>query len=200
MIVGLTGSIATGKSTVANLFKELGAYVIDFDALAHKIMQPGQKAWQEIIDCCGKEILNPDQAINRKKLGYLVFHDPKKLQRLNQIVHPKVFEEDQRITTEILRKAPQALIIKDVPLLIETGAQNLVEKIIVVYASPEVQLKRLLARGLNPDEAQKRINAQAPLDEKLKYADFIVYNNGAIEETRKQVEEIYRSLRVAKPC
>jgi dephospho-CoA kinase len=194
MIAGLTGGIATGKSTVARLFQELGAHVIDFDVLAHEVTRPGLKAWEEIVRFFGVEILNPDQTINRKKLGRLVFDDPEKLARLNRIVHPAVFEEDQKITAEILAGDPRAVIIKEIPLLIETGAGHLVDKIIVVYASPEVQLQRLLARGLNRDEALKRINAQAPLGEKMKWADFVIYNDGNLEETRRQVEEVYQQL------
>ncbi|MGB9802763.1 dephospho-CoA kinase [Desulfofundulus sp.] len=194
MIAGLTGSIATGKSTVAKLFQELGAYVIDFDVLAHETMRPGLKAWREIVEFFGTEILNPDQTINRKKLGSLVFEDPEKLARLNQIVHPAVFEEDRKITAQILARDPGALIIKEIPLLIEAGAGHLVEKIIVVHASPGVQLQRLLDRGLNRDEALKRINAQAPLSEKMKWADFVIYNDGDLEETRKQVEKVYQQL------
>ncbi len=194
MIAGLTGGIATGKSTVARLFQELGAHVIDFDVLAHEVTRPGLKAWEEIVKFFGVEILNPDQTINRKKLGRLVFDDPEKLARLNQIVHPAVFEEDQKITAQILAWDPRAVIIKEIPLLIEAGAGHLVEKIIVVYASPEVQLQRLLARGLDRDEALKRINAQAPLSEKMKWADFVIYNDGNLEETRRQVEEVYQQL------
>ncbi|MDQ0286256.1 dephospho-CoA kinase [Desulfofundulus luciae] len=194
MIAGLTGGIATGKSTVARLFQELGAHVIDFDVLAHKVMRPGLKAWEEIVRFFGVEILNPDQTINRKKLGRLVFDDPEKLARLNRIVHPAVFKEDQKITAEILAGNPGAVIIKEIPLLIEVGAGHLVDKIIVVYASPEVQLQRLLARGLDRDEALKRINAQAPLGEKMKWADFVIYNDGNLEETRRQVEEVYQQL------
>lgn len=194
MIAGLTGGIATGKSTVARLFQELGAHVIDFDVLAHEVTRPGLKAWEEIVRFFGVEVLNPDQTINRKKLGRLVFDDPEKLVRLNQIVHPAVFKEDQKITAEILAGDPGAVIIKEIPLLIEAGAVHLVEKIIVVYASPEVQLQRLLARGLDRDEALKRINAQAPLGEKMKWADFVIYNDGNLEETRRQVEEVYQQL------
>ncbi|WP_051618120.1 dephospho-CoA kinase [Desulfofundulus thermocisternus] len=194
MIAGLTGGIATGKSTVAGLFRDLGVRIIDFDALAHRVMSPGLKAWEEIVKFFGTGILNPDRTINRKELGRLVFDDPEKLARLNSIVHPAVFEEDRKITAEILARDPDAVIIKEIPLLVEAGAGHLVDKIIVVYASPEVQLQRLLARGLDRDEALKRINAQAPLSEKMKWADFVIYNDGCLEETRKQVEEVYRQL------
>ncbi|MEW6424009.1 MAG: dephospho-CoA kinase [Bacillota bacterium] len=195
MIVGLTGGIAAGKSTVSQMFKELGAYLIDFDELAREVVKPRQRAWQKIVEYYGKDILNPDLTLDRQKLGALVFHDAEKLKKLNEIVHPEVFREDQRITDEILRKDPAALVIKDIPLLTEAGAQKLVEKIIVVYASPQTQLQRMIGRGYNEAEARARINAQAPLEEKLKCADFIIYNDGPLEETRKQVAEIYQKLR-----
>lgn len=195
MIVGLTGGIAAGKSTVSQMFKDLGAYLIDFDELAREVVKPGKRAWQKIVEYFGNDILNEDLTLNRQKLGELVFHDPKKLRKLNEIVHPEVFREDQRITDEILSKNPRALIIKDIPLLTEAGAQKLVEKIIVVYASSQTQLERMIERGFNEEEARARIDAQAPLEEKLKYADFIIYNDGPLEDTRKQVAEIYLKLR-----
>lgn len=194
MIVGLTGGIATGKSTVAQMFGELGAYVIDFDALARQVVEPGEPAWREIVDHFGQEILNPDQTINRQKLGRLVFDDPEKLKKLNQIVHPRVFEEDQKITQKIKQKDPRAVIIKEVPLLLETGAARMVDKVVVVYASPEEQIKRLSARGLSREEAVKRIKAQAPLDQKVQMADYVIYNSGSINETRHQVKKIYEEL------
>lgn len=195
MIVGLTGGIAAGKSTVSKMFKDLGAYLIDFDELAREVVKPGKRAWQKIVEYFGNDILNEDLTLNRQKLGELVFHDPKKLRKLNEIVHPEVFREDQKITDEILSKNPRALIIKDIPLLTEAGAQKLVEKIIVVYASSQTQLERMIERGFNEEEARARIDAQAPLEEKLKYADFIIYNDGPLEDTRKQVAEIYLKLR-----
>ncbi|WP_027717383.1 dephospho-CoA kinase [Desulfovirgula thermocuniculi] len=194
MIVGLTGGIATGKSTVARMFGELGAHVIDFDALARQAVEPGKPAWQEIVDCFGAGILNPDRTINRQKLGRLVFDDPEKLQKLNQIVHPRVFAMDRQVTEEIRQKDPRAIIVKEIPLLLEAGAARGVDKVVVVYASPEEQLKRLLSRGLTSEEALKRMRAQAPLDQKVRLADYVIYNEGSMEETRRQVEEVYAEL------
>lgn len=194
MIIGLTGSIATGKSTVSDMFRKLGVYIIDFDVLAHEVIEPGRPAWREIIRHFSQDVLNPDQTVDRKKLGQVVFNHPDRLAQLNQIVHPAVFEADQEKTREIMKREPQALIIKDVPLLTETSVRELVEKIIVVYASPEVQIQRMFERGFNLEEAQKRINAQDPLGEKLKFADYVIYNDGPVEETERQVKEIYGSL------
>ncbi len=195
MIVGLTGGIATGKSTVSKMFKELGAHVVDFDALAREVVKPHRKAWKEIVEYFGKEILNSDLTLNRQKLGELVFNAPEKLKKLNEIIHPEVFQEDKKITEQILSENPRALIIKDIPLLTETGAQKMVEKVIVVYASPQTQLQRMLERGFSQNEARARINAQDPLSEKLKLADFVINNDGPLEETKKQVVEIYQKLR-----
>jgi dephospho-CoA kinase len=195
LVVGLTGGIAAGKSTVAKMFKELGAYVIDYDALSREVVQPGTPAWQKIVTCFGEEILKKDSTLDREKLGKLVFRDPEKLRALNGIIHPEVFREGEKQAAEIFRKDPAALIIKDIPLLVETGAQKLVEVVIVVYAHPEVQLQRLKERGLSLEDAKARLNAQASPEERLKYADFIIYNNGSLGETKKQVAQIYSILK-----
>jgi len=195
MIAGLTGGIATGKSTVSSLFKKLGARIIDFDELAHSAIEPDRPAWREIVQHFGTDVLNPDRTINRQKLGRIVFDDPGQLARLNRIVHPRVFEADREITRRILENDPRAVIIKDVPLLTETAARELVEKIIVVYAGPETQMQRLRGRGFSREEAQKRIAAQAPLEEKLQFADYVIYNDGPLAETERQVKEIYTRLR-----
>lgn len=194
MIVGLTGGIATGKSTVARMFGELGARVIDFDALARKAVEPGKPAWQEIIEHFGAGVLNPDGTINRRELGRLVFDDPQKLKKLNQIVHPRVFALDREETEEIRQQDPRAIIVKEIPLLLEAGAARGVDRVVVVYASPQAQLQRLLSRGLTEEEALKRIKAQAPLDQKVRLADYVITNEGSLEETRRQVEEVYAKL------
>jgi len=189
--VGLTGGIASGKSTVANFFKELGVYLIDWDVLAQEVVHPYLKAWEGIVKYFGKEVLNEDLTINRQKLGEIVFNDKEKLEKLNQIVHPEVFKEDERRVDKIRRLNSEAVIIKDIPLLIEVGLQRFVDKVVVVYASEEIQIKRLVERGAQLEEAKKRVKAQQPLEEKVKFADFVIYNNGSLEETRKQVERIY---------
>jgi dephospho-CoA kinase len=194
-IVGLTGGIASGKSTVANLFTELGAYLIDWDVLAREVVRPHLKAWEEIVEYFGEEVLNEDSTLNRQKLGEVVFNDEKKRGRLNQMVHPRIFEEDIRKTQEIRNLNPDAVVIKDIPLLIEIQARQFVDKTLVVYASEETQLKRLMERGLSLEEAEERIKAQLPLTEKVKFADFVVYNDGSLEEIKRQIEKIYASLR-----
>ncbi len=195
MIVGLTGSIATGKSTVANFFKELGAYVIDWDVLAREVVHPHRKAWKEIVEYFGEEVLNQDATLDRQKLGEIVFNDEKKRGELNQIVHPEIFKEDVRLTEEIRKLDPNALIIKDIPLLVETTAHKLVDKVVVVCASEENQLKRLAEKGLSQEDAQGRVKAQLPLSEKVKFANFVIYNDGSLQKTRKQVERVYVLLK-----
>jgi len=194
IIVGLTGSVGTGKSTVANFFKELGSYIIDWDALAREVVRPHVKAWGEIVEYFGKDVLNEDLTINRQKLADIVFSDREKVDKLNQISHPEVFKEDERITNEIRSLAPDALIIKDIPLLIEAALPVFVDKIVIVYVSEQTQLKRLEEKGMSRKDAQNRIKSQLPLEEKIKSADFVINNDGSLEETKRQVEEIYSRL------
>jgi len=197
IIAGITGTIGTGKSTVARMFQDMGAYVIDADELARKVVEPGKKAWQDIVGYFGQEVLNENKTINRQKLADIVFNNPEKLQKLNSFVHPEVLKEDQRLTEARKQFDPDGLIVKDIPLLLEANreiAMLLVEKIIVVYASPEIQLKRLTARGVKEADARNRIKAQKPVTEKMKLADFVINNDGTLEETRQQVQKIYSQM------
>ena len=195
IIVGLTGSVGTGKSTVTNFYRELGAYIIDWDELAREVTRPHLRAWKEIVEYFGKDFLNEDLTINRQKLAEIVFSDKEKVAKLNQIVHPEVFKEDERITNEIKSLAPDALIIKDIPLLFELTRPIFVDKVVVVSASEQTQLRRLEEKGMSREDAQSRIKSQLPLEEKIRSADFIINNDGPLEETKKQIEEIYSLLR-----
>jgi dephospho-CoA kinase len=194
IIVGLTGSVGTGKSTATNFFRELGAYIIDWDELARKVTRPHLEAWKETVRYFGKGILNKDLTINRQELAEIVFSDKEKLAKLNQIVHPEVFKEDERITNEIRSLDPDALIIKDIPLLFEVARPIFVDKVVVVSASEQTQLKRLEEKGMSRKDARRRIKSQFPLKEKIKSADFVINNDGPPEETMRQVEEIYSLL------
>jgi dephospho-CoA kinase len=195
IIVGLTGGVGTGKSTVTNFLSELGAYVIDWDELARKVTRPHSQAWKEIVEHFGKSVLNEDLTINRQNLADIVFSDKRKLAKLNRIVHPRVFEEDERITSEIRSHDPDALIIKDIPLFFEVARHIPVDKIVVVSASEHTQLRRLEEKGITLEDALNRIRSQLPLDKKIKSADFVINNDGPPEETKRQVKEIYHSLR-----
>jgi len=189
-IVGLTGSVGTGKSTVTKFFRQLGAYIIDWDELARAVVRPHSKAWKEIVEYFGKDFLNEDLTINRQKLAEVVFSDKEKVTKLNHIVHPEVLKEDERMTSEIKSLDPDALIIKDIPLLFELTRPIFVDRIVVVSASEQTQLKRLEEMGMSREDAQSRIKSQLPLEEKIKSADFVINNDGSLEETKRQVEQI----------
>jgi len=195
IIVGLTGSVGTGKSTVTNFFRKMGAYIIDWDELAREVTRPHLRAWKGIVEYFGKDFLNEDLTINRQKLADIVFSNKEKVEKLNQIVHPEVFKEDERITNELKSLDPNALIIKDIPLFFEVARPIFVDKVVVVSASEQTQLRRLKEKGMSQEDARNRIKSQLPLKEKIKSADFVINNDGPPEETKRQVEEIYSLLR-----
>ena len=194
-IIGITGSIASGKSVVAQLFVDCGAHLIDWDVIGHEVMLPQRKAWQGVVQCFGRDILNDDQTIDRQKLGKMVFDDPEKLQQLNRIVHPEIINEDKRRADEISKKYPDAVIIKEVPLLTAEIKDMFVEKAVVVCVSEESQIKRLIERGFSREDAIKRIQAHVSTEEKLKFADYVIYNDWSLDETKKQVEKIYDQMK-----
>lgn len=194
--VGLTGGIACGKSTVARMFSQKGAYVIDFDKLAHDVQKPFKPAWREVVAYFGQGILDEDQKINRFKLGNLVFANKKKLQRLNRIVHPFVYQEWNRQTDKISREDPRAIVIADVPLLFEGNMQHLFDWTILVLIEPEEQIRRLMRRNkISAEEAQKRLASQLPIKEKIALADVVIDNRGSLLETRLRVDAVWRQLR-----
>jgi len=196
VIVGLTGGIASGKSTVAAMFEKRGAHIIDFDVLARVVVEPDKPAWQDIVDFFGPSILNKDRTIDRARLGGIVFADETKRKTLEGFIHPRISGEYARRIGEINEKDPEAIVLVDVPLLIETGMEGLFEKIIVVYSTPEQQMERLINRdGLAREEAIKRLEAQMPIDEKRKRADYVVNNSGSLEEVEREVDTIFASLR-----
>jgi dephospho-CoA kinase len=194
VVIGVTGGIASGKSTVTRFFIDLGAHLIDWDVLGHAVMLPQKRAWKGVVEYFGRDILNEDQTIDRQKLGAIVFKEPEKLQRLNQIVHPEIFKEDERLVKKIRIETPNAIIIKDVPLLTAEIKQTLVDKAVIVYASEENQIRRLKERGFTEEEAKKRIGAHISINEKMKFADFVIYNDGSMEETKRQVEKVYSQI------
>ncbi len=194
-IIGLTGGIATGKSTVVEILSRKGAYIIDADQLAREVVEPNQSAWREIVSWLGDSVLLPDQKLDRAKIAELVFGDPQKLKTLNAIIHPWVGARILELTKEIEQKEPDAVIVYDIPLLIEAGMQEMVDLILLVYAPRELQLKRLEERdGLNPEEAELRLAAQLAIDEKRKYAHQVIDNSGSLAETEKQVDRFWSNL------
>ena len=195
LLVGLTGGIATGKSLVSEILRGLGAYIIDADKIAREVVEPQKPAWLEIVEFFGKDIINKDRTINRKRLGEIVFNDPLKKRKLEEIVHPRVIEEENRMLKEYLKIKPDGIVIIDAALLIEAGSHKRVDKLIVVYADKETQTKRLMERdGLSRTDAEKKIASQLPLDKKVKMADFVIDNSKGIEETRRQTIDIFNKL------
>ena len=193
--IGLTGGIASGKSTVAKMFQAKGAYLIDLDKLAHLVEEPDQIAWKAIVDYFGPDILNEDRTINRVKLGLIVFPDREKLSKLNSIVHPAVFEEWRERIDEIREKNAAAIIISDIPLLIEAGMRHQVDVVILVHVSPEDQIQRLMDRnGCSREDAERRLSTQMPIDEKISHADFFIDNKGSLEKTEISVNAVWEEL------
>ena len=193
--VGLTGGIASGKSTVAAMLVEEGAFHIDFDILAHEVEKPDMPAWRAIIDTFGPAVQNEDGTINRASLGAIVFADTQKMALLNAIVHPAVFAAWHSHLDEIKREKADAIVLSDVPLLIEAGMKQMVDLVLLVYISPDEQLQRLMARnGYSREEALSRLSAQLPIQDKLPLADLVVNNEGSRDETRKQVATLWREL------
>ena len=198
MLVGLTGGIATGKSTVAKMFKQCGAVVIDADELARDVVTPGKPAWREIVNTFGKTALDPDRTINRRALGAIVFRNHSKLRRLEQIIHPRVEREQARLTRQAARKDPNAVVIYDVPLLFEAGVDKRVDTIIVVTADSETQIARLEKRnGLSRTEAIRRIRSQIRLAEKVRRADYSLDGTMRRGPLAKAVSHIFKQLRLS---
>jgi dephospho-CoA kinase len=194
--VGLTGGIACGKSTVAKMFVNDGAYLIDFDKLAHEVQEPEKPAWKEVVKKFGREILREDGKIDRVKLGNIVFTDKKKLKLLNKIVHPLVFQEWDARLEKISKKDKHAVILSDIPLLFEGKMQHLFDLTLLVLIESEEQIRRLMARNhISREEAQNRLNSQMPIDEKITLADIVIDNKGSIAETEKKVKKVWLELR-----
>jgi len=195
IIIGLTGGVGTGKSTVAEIFKQLGAVVLDADGIAHELMRKGTPVWRAVRSSFGKEILSPSGQIDRKRLGALVFSDPKKLARLCQIVHPAVRRRFHKLTREIGRKKPGAMVVWDIPLLLEAGPVYQVDALVVVSAPFRVVAQRLRDRsGWSSTEVKKRQSFQMPLRKKERLADFVVRNGGSLAATRQQVVHIWNQI------
>ena len=194
--VGLTGGIATGKSTVSRLFVECGARLIDADVLARETVEPGKPTCGEIAKVFGKDMLKADGSVDRERLGAAVFGDPAKRARLEAIIHPYVFAEEERLFHEITAADPHAVVLFDAALLIETGAYKRKDRVIVVTADEQTQLRRLMDRNQLPeDEARKRIRSQMPLAEKVLVADYVIDGTLPVERLRAEVQRIYDDLK-----
>lgn len=196
MIIGLTGSIASGKSTVSNMLKEYGLPIVDADIVARLVVEPGRETLKEIVKTFGEEILTEKGELDRPKLGSIVFNDEEKRKQLNSIIHPAIRQEMLRQRDEHIENGAK-VVIMDIPLLFESKLQHFVDKILVVTVSEEVQLKRLMERNnFSEEEAKARIGSQLPLSLKEQGADAVIYNNGTIEETKRQLENILRDWKI----
>ncbi len=192
---GLTGGIASGKTTVATFLEEMGAYRIDADRIAHATLEPGGAAYDAAIERFGREILDADGRIRRSALAEIVFGDPAARQALNAMTHPRVVEQIERRVLLYAAVGHSPIVIVDAALLVETGYYRSLEKLIVVRCSREAQLRRLLSRGgMSPEEALARIDAQAPLEAKLDVADYVIDTETTLRETRREAERVYASL------
>ncbi|RJQ05590.1 MAG: dephospho-CoA kinase [Bacillota bacterium] len=195
IIIGLTGGIASGKSTVSRVLRELGAPVIDSDLVAKEVVRPGTEAWRELVEAFGDDILLEDRTIDRRKLGDRVFGDPGAVARLNAITHPRIIGEIR----ERLRKFAEAdpkerppAVVVDAPVLIEAGMVDMVDEVWLVVVDQKTQIQRLMARDhFGVEQALNRINAQIPLEKKKKYADVIIDNTGPVRETRARVRRLW---------
>ena len=195
LLLGVTGGIASGKTTVANMLEELGAPIIDFDLIARKVVEPGTPALREIVGYFGRQVLQEDGALNRKAVSDIVFRDFEKRKKLESFTHPRIHEEFEKQVREIAGKNPDVVIQVVIPLLIELNLQYMFHKILVVYIPMEEQVKRLAKRdGITVEEAANILKSQLPIDEKVGYADFVIHNENSPEDTRKQVKELWEKL------
>ncbi|KOO46861.1 dephospho-CoA kinase [Priestia koreensis] len=194
LVIGLTGGIASGKSTVSNMLKEMNIPVIDADVIAREVVEPGEKAYEQIVEAFGEEILAVDKTLNRVKLGSIIFADEQKRTILNGIVHPAV-RQSMLSQKEKLIEANEPLVVLDIPLLFESNLTHLVDKVLLVYVDESVQLDRLMKRNdLSEQEAMNRIASQMKLIEKVSLADAVINNNGSVEETKQQLLSVLAFL------
>jgi dephospho-CoA kinase len=196
LIIGLTGGIACGKSTVAAMLAERGAFVVDADRIAREVVMPGEPALAEVAAVFGQAVIRDDGTLDRRKLGEIVFADPDKRKRLEAILHPAIRERMWARIRQIKADEPGRIVVADIPLLYETGQEDLYDGVIVVYVPRELQIKRLLARNpeLGEAKARERIDAQMDIERKKEKAEWVIDNSGSPESTERQVEALWREL------
>lgn len=194
-IIGLTGGIASGKSTVARKLEEMGAYVIDADKVAHMIIEPYKPAWYDIVEEFGEEVLNADKTVNREKLGGIVFNNPLLLQKLNRITHPRIMEFFKEEIQRLKAEKTDAVVVLEVPLLYETHMDRICDEVWVVWVDRETQIERLCRRdNISVEDAVKRIDAQMPLDEKARRAKVVIDNRHSREETIAKTVKYFNEI------
>ena len=194
VVIGVTGGVGTGKSTVAKMFQELGAMVLDADAMAHQLMEPKRLAWRRVVELFGEDVLNEDQTINRRRLAQVVFRDSERRRQLEEIIHPPVLRQIKQRLHRLRRLRRILAVVLDVPLLVEVGAQGMVDTLVVVTAPRDVQSQRLRNRYGDTEEVEARIAAQMDLSAKAALADYVVDNADGMVATRTQVKRIWEQL------
>jgi dephospho-CoA kinase len=195
-VIGLTGGIATGKSTVSAILKKAGAEIIDADRIAREVVKKGLPAYREIVENFGETVLLSNGEINRSVLGDLIFNDPRKKQLLNRIVHPHVRRETNRQLKDMENSSPDTIAVLDIPLLFEAEMHKDLSEVIVVYAPEHIQVKRLMKRdNISEADAVARVRSQMPIEEKKNRATIVIDNSGTMQDTRKQTLEIFKTLK-----
>ncbi len=196
LLVGVTGGMGSGKSTVSGIMSREGGHVIDADQICRDLVEPGQPAWKEVLELFGPDIIYPDQSLDRSKIAGIIFKDSLKKAQLEEILHPRVFEEEQREFEALSRKNPESVVILDAALLIESENYRKVNKVVVVSCAEELQIERIVAQGrFQKDDAIRRIRLQMPLEEKKSKADYIVENNSTKENLDRQVVALFNKLK-----
>ncbi len=193
--VGLTGGLASGKSFVGRALAELGCHLIQADELGHEVLAPGGEAYAAAVAEFGPAILDAEGKIDRGKLAELVFDDPPRLARLNELVHPPVIRREEALLAEIAARDPRGIAVVEAAILIETGSHRRFDRIVLAVCRPEQQIERALSRGVSREQALARLRRQMPLEEKRKYAHYVIDTSGSREETLRQVRQVYDSLR-----
>lgn len=196
LVIGLTGSIATGKSTVSLMFDDFGIPVIDADKVARQVVEPGEKAYNDIVHTFGEHIVKEDNTLDRQKLGSIVFADEEKRKKLNSIIHPEIRKKILHDRDQLVKQGVRSVVL-DIPLLYESKLTHYVDKVIVVSVDAKVQLERLMARNnFTEEEARQRISSQMPVKEKAKLADAVIDNNGTKTETYEQLEKLLKEWEI----
>jgi dephospho-CoA kinase len=194
--VGLTGGIASGKSLVAAIFRRLGAYIVDTDAISREIVNPGEEGWNRIVEYFGSSIIKSDGTIDRRMLGEIIFSDSEKRKALNRLLHPLIIEKTNREIEEIDVKQSSRIVVVEIPLLIECGLQHDFDIVVVIVADRMIQKNRLMKRNkLNGSDAEARINSQSSFNENKQYAFYIIENSGTKKELENKVTKVYNCLK-----
>ena|ERR1700676_2776939 len=198
--VGLTGGLASGKSFVGRSLAELGCFLIEADVLGRQVLEQGGETYEAVVETFGKAILDPDGKINRRRLAAIVFADPEQLAKLNALVHPPVKARERSLTAEFAREHPNGIAVTEAAILVETGSYKDYDRLIVAVCRPEQQVARSMERdGFGREEVLNRLSRQMPLEDKVKYADFVIDTSGSKDNTLLQVRTVYESLRGLNP-